>query len=588
MPARAALREGARAPGGAASTHDLCQQTPLAAACRAAPRDTCARQRAARRARCWRRRTRYRGGCATVVIVRRSRTPSAARPQPAAETRPAGLIRVAAAAATDPDADTTEDGSVALGGGVLFLWWLRRCGLDHSSEASATAEPFELDASGGAAGGRPHPARRARPAERRQPRCARPTRDSRPSGLCARRLPPFPPAAMLASHRIGLIAGPSGAAKTSARRALWLRRAGPSADDGRPVAERFADGAQATRLLAAVALPAAAFTRPIGGALVRRAGAGGAGAGAGGGGVRRRGRALGDEFARGTRRRHAASVRRSARPCAAARRRPSSLAGCRALVGAGGLTPDWVFEAAPATLLTFGRCRRRRLRQRRHRRMPLEGGTARLAAPAVRLELTACARSRWRRFRAYHCDDDAEALGRLDRLCALDAVLPPAWAAPDGIGRAALGRRGGVRRRRGIVAAGRLRCDDSALREAARRARRAGAARAPAPSSLPESARRRHRLAAERRGRRIAPAIRRRLLWTDCPPDVWRVRDRSSRVAGDRVQPPAPRAPHRGVAGAHRGRRRRIRRPAARVLAPLRWSADEAAEAELRRRCIFE
>ena len=56
----------------------------------------------------------------------------------------------------------------------------------------------------------------------------------------------------------------SGAAKT-ALLAAHFGYAAPAAfaDDGRPVAERFADRAQATRLFAAAALPAAAFTRPI-------------------------------------------------------------------------------------------------------------------------------------------------------------------------------------------------------------------------------------------------------------------------------------------------------------------------------------
>ena len=110
---------------------------------------------------------------------------------------------------------------------------------------------------------------------------------------------------------------------------------------------------------------------------------------------------------------------------------PVVLAGCHhALVGAGGLAPDWVFEAASATLLTFGPPPPAPSPEAPPP-LPVEGGTARLAAPAVRLELTACARSRWRRFRAYHYKTPK--LSAVSTAYALDAVLPPAWAAPTAV-----------------------------------------------------------------------------------------------------------------------------------------------------------
>ena len=107
------------------------------------------------------------------------------------------------------------------------------------------------------------------------------------------------------------------------------------------------------------------------------------------------------------------------------------LAGCHhALVGAGGLSPDGsVFEAASATLRRVARRRRRRA-ARRHRRCPWRAAGAPRGA-AVRLELTACARSRWRRFRAYHYKTPK--LSAVSTAYALDAPLPPAWAAPAAV-----------------------------------------------------------------------------------------------------------------------------------------------------------
>lgn len=308
----------------------------------------------------------------------------------------AAPLSTAGAFGEEGDAEAKAPGGGGLsGGGEVFVHALRRCGLRVVSEACFDdAPPFQPDAhTPPPTGGRVLASRVERTAATRS---VESFFDLPHDGTCARRLPPFPSEAQLGGARLGLVCGdaphlhaparqlathprpsglgPSGAAKS----ALLAAHFGPPPPPrpwprGARLAQVFASEAQAARCLAAVAAPLPAALAWSGGecsageaaqaelALALAASEppteGGEGSRSGGGSGSTLRPCVFDEFGsawdEATATRVGGALTRAVRSAGWAGGRVV-LAGCHVShVGPGGFEPDWVFEAASATLFRF-------------------------------------------------------------------------------------------------------------------------------------------------------------------------------------------------------------------------------------------
>ena len=180
-------------------------------------------------------------------------------------------------------------------------------------------------------------------------------------GTCSRRLPSFPPVSELEPFRLGLLCGPSGAAKSALLAAHFASPAPLRWPGDVPLSALFEDVNQAERCLQAVDLPLPMALRwhrtSCSGGQRAQAHLAFALAVAESGAARL---ATFDEFGSAwddaTTDRISKALSRACHTTNALRCRGVVLAGCHVThVRAGALEPDWVFEAASATCFWFAR-----------------------------------------------------------------------------------------------------------------------------------------------------------------------------------------------------------------------------------------